>query len=108
MTVRRRRRDLALLRTLGFTAGQLRVAVVVQVAVLVMAGAAAGVLAGVVAGRQVWRLVVDQVSLPYAPAVPWIAMVAVPLCGLVLAEVLASLPRRTAARLKAGEVLRAE
>ena len=38
MTVRRRRRDLALLRTLGFTAAQLRSAVAVQVSVLVVAG----------------------------------------------------------------------
>jgi ABC-type antimicrobial peptide transport system permease subunit len=97
-----------LLRTLGFTGGQLRVAVAVQVAVLVVTGAVLGTVIGLVAGRVVWKLVVDQVSLPYAPSVPWLAVLAVPIVGLVLAELLASVPRRTAARLNATEALRTE
>ena len=108
MTVRRRRRDLVLLRTLGFTAAELRSAVAVQVSVLVVAGGGFGVVAGVIVGRQVWRLVVDSVSLPYAPVVPWVSLIAVPLAGLLLAQLLASVPRRTAARLHAAEVLRTE
>ena len=108
VTVRRRRRDLTVLRCIGFTGPQLRTTVAVQVAVLVVTGSIIGVLAGVLVGRTLWRLVTDGLSLPFAADIPWIWVVVVPAATLVLAQVVATIPRRAAGRLRAADVLRVE
>lgn len=107
-TVRRRRRDLAMLRTLGMTAHQLRSVVAVQVLALTVGGALVGTILGVVAGRQVWRLVVDSVPLPFSPAVPLVAVVLVPIATVVLTQLAATFSRRAAGRTHAALALRAE
>jgi hypothetical protein len=107
-SVRRRQRDLAIFRTIGFTGRDLRTVVTVQVAVLTLSGCAIGVVAGAVLGRQVWRLVIDNVGLPYAPVIPVLLMLAVPIGTVVLAYAAASWPRRAAGRLDPAVVLRSE
>lgn len=107
-TVRRRRRDLAILRTLGCTARQLRAIVSVQVVALTSGGAVLGALLGVVGGRQVWQLVVDRMSLPFAAEVPLLAVVLVPVATIVLAQLAATRTRRAAATVRPAEALRAE
>ena len=108
VTVRRRRRDLAMLRVLGLYGRQLRHIVTVQVAVLALGGAAVGVVLGVALGRVLWGAVADSVPLPVVIAFPVAAVVAVPLAIAVLAQLGASLSRRSAGRLRAGLALRAE
>jgi putative ABC transport system permease protein len=55
-SVRRRRRDLALLKALGFTQRQLAAAVAWQATVTAVIGAIVGIPLGVVSGRQLWIL----------------------------------------------------
>jgi hypothetical protein len=55
-SVRRRRRDLALLKTLGFTRRQLAVAVAWQASVAALVGNVVGVPAGIALGRWLWDL----------------------------------------------------
>jgi hypothetical protein len=107
-TVRRRRVDLALLRTLGMTSRDLRRVVFVQTSILVGTGAIAGALLGAVTGRQVWRLTVDAVHVAYVPVVPLAAIVLVPVATFVIAHVAATFPRRRAASLRPAAVLRSE
>jgi hypothetical protein len=55
-SVRRRRRDLALLKTLGFTRGQLAATVAWQASVAAVIGVVIGVPAGIALGRWLWDL----------------------------------------------------
>lgn len=108
MTARHRRRDLAMLRALGMTARQLRSVLAVQVLVLTVGGVVVGTLLGLVAGRQIWRMVVNSVALPFAPEVPMSALVLIPLATLLLTQLAATFSRRTAGHTKAAIALRAE
>ena len=106
--VRRRRRDLALLRVLGFTGRQVRSVVTTQVTAISVVGALVGVAAGVVVGRLVWRGIVDSIPLPFSPAMPLIAITLVLVAAVAVAQLAAVLPRRTATQLRPADVLRAE
>ncbi|MGD0811356.1 MAG: FtsX-like permease family protein, partial [Acidimicrobiales bacterium] len=53
-TVRKRRQDLALLKTLGFTRGQLAITLTWQATVTALVGIVVGVPVGIAAGRQLW------------------------------------------------------
>jgi hypothetical protein len=108
VSVRARRRELATLRALGFSARQLRASVLVQAVTTMVVALAIGVPLGVAAGRVLWRSFADRLGvLPY-PTVPlrWIAAAIVG--GLVVAAAAAALPGRAAARADAATVLRGE
>jgi FtsX-like permease family len=64
-SVRRRRRDIAVLRAVGFSQRQVRAAVAWQSATLMAVSLAVGVPAGLIAGRQIWLLL--TVSLACCP-----------------------------------------
>jgi ABC-type lipoprotein release transport system permease subunit len=108
VTVRRRRGDLAMLRVLGFSGRQLRRVVTVQVAVLALGGAVIGVVLGVALGRLLWTEVADSVPLPAVITFPVAALLLVPLVITVLAQIGASLSRRSAGRVRPALALRAE
>ena len=107
-SVRQRRRDLALLKTVGFVRRQLAAAVAWQATVAALVGIAVGIPLGVIAGRWLWDLFADQIyAVPYPTvSVPSIFLVA--LGTLVLANVVAAVPARTAARTPTAVLLRAE
>ena len=107
-TVRRRRGDLAMLRVLGMTTRQLRSVVVVHVLALTALGALIGAGLGVATGRQVWRLVVDSIPLPFLPSVPVAQLLLVPLAALLLAQVAGTFARLSAGRTQPALALRAE
>jgi hypothetical protein len=107
-SVRRRRRDLAMLKALGFTQRQLAAAVAWQSSVAVLVGVALGVPIGVVIGRFVWNLFAQEINAVPAPSVPTLSIVAIALGALVLANVVAAIPGRIAARTPTALVLRAE
>jgi hypothetical protein len=107
-SVRRRRRELALLKTLGFTQRQVAACVVWQSTVAAFIGVAAGLPLGVVAGRWLWILFAQQIYAVPRPTVPGAALVLVGLGALVLANAVATVPGRYAARTPTALVLRAE
>jgi ABC-type lipoprotein release transport system permease subunit len=108
IAVRRRRRDLAVLRVIGMSAAQLRGVVAVQVLVLAAAGGALGSLAGVLLGRQVWRWVTSSLAMPYSPAVPAVAALLVPGAAMVITQLAATFSRRAAGRTQPALALRTE
>ena len=69
-SVRRRRRDLAILKTLGFTGRQLATAVAVQAGVAAVIGCAVGIPAGIALGRVLWDLFAAEISAVPDPTVP--------------------------------------
>ncbi len=107
-SVRRRRRDLALLKTLGFTPRQLATAVAWQASVAATVGIIVGVPAGIALGRWLWSLFARAIYAVPQPSVPVLEIVLVGLGALVLANAVAAIPGRIAARTSTAHVLRAE
>jgi len=107
-SVRRRRRDLALLKTLGFTTRQLGAAVAWQASGAAVVGLVVGVPLGIAAGRQLWILFARSIAAVPHPTVPLLAVAIVAAGALVFANAVAALPARVAARTPAAEVLRSE
>ena len=107
-SVRRRRRDLALLKTLGFTRRQLAAAIAWQSSVATAIGTAIGVPLGVVLGRFLWDLFAHEIYAVPSPTVPILSVVAIVVSALVLANLVAAIPGRLAARTSTALLLRAE
>ena len=107
-SVRRRRHDLALLKTLGFTHRQLAAALAWQASVAAVIGIVVGVPLGIVLGRWLWTLFARQIYAVPRPGVPVLSVALVALGALVLANVVAALPGRSAARTSTALLLRAE
>jgi hypothetical protein len=107
-SVRRRRRDIALLKTLGFTRRQLAVAIAWQASVAAVVGIVLGVPTGIALGRWLWDLFARAIYAIPLPTVPTSQVILVALGALVLANVVAAVPGQMAARTLTALVLRAE
>ncbi len=107
-SVRRRRRDLALLKTLGFTQRQLASAIAWQASIAAMVGIVVGVPVGIALGRWLWTLFAQEIGAVPAPTVPVSWVVVAGSAALVLANVVAAFPGRRATRTPTAPVLRDE
>ena len=105
---RRRRRDLGVLKTVGFVPRQVFGVVLWQATTLAAIAVLVGVPLGVALGRWSWALFSDQAGVVREPVVPaW--QIAVVVAGtLLFANLVAALPGRMAARTRPAEALRAE
>jgi hypothetical protein len=106
--VRRRRRDLAIARSLGLRTDQARWVVGWQALVMAVLGAAAGLALGLLAGRLIWQRIVHGVGALVEVRVPPVIVVAAPLFAVALGLVLAALTGRRASGLRPADVLRSE
>ena len=105
-SVQRRRRDLAVLKTLGFTRRQIIATVAAQALVSAVIADAIGTPLGIAAGRQLWIAFARSIDAVPAPTVP----ASVAIVGgvtLLVAMAVAVIPGRLAARTPAAVVLRA-
>ncbi|HEY2593614.1 MAG TPA: FtsX-like permease family protein, partial [Chloroflexota bacterium] len=107
-SVRQRRRDLALLKTLGFVRRQLSAAVAWQATVAAVVGVVVGLPLGVIVGRWLWNLFAQQINAVPYPTVPVGSLLLVVLGTLLLANIIAALPARAAARTPTALMLRSE
>jgi hypothetical protein len=107
-SVRRRRRDLAILKTLGFERRQIRATVAWQASALAFVAMCIAVPAGIALGRWTWRLLADQISVVPQPVVPAALTTGITLGALILANAIAAIPGRAAARLQPAQILRTE
>jgi ABC-type lipoprotein release transport system permease subunit len=106
--VRRRSHELAVLRALGMTQSQCRWVVVTQASILAIIGLLFGVPLGLALGRTVWRAVANYTPLQYVPPTAALALLLVVPAALLIANALAAVPGRRAARLRISHILRAE
>jgi hypothetical protein len=106
--VRRRRRDLALLKTLGFTRRQITGSVAWQATTFASLALLFGIPIGVVVGRWVWTALADNLGTVAEPIVPVLALVVAVPAVLLIANAVAFVPGRIAARLRPATVLRSE
>jgi hypothetical protein len=107
-SVRQRRRDLALLKTMGFVRRQLAAAVAWQATTVAVVGIVVGIPLGIVVGRWLWELFAEQINAVPYPTVSVLSVVLVALGTVGLANIVATLPARSAARTPTAILLRAE
>jgi len=107
-SVHRRRRDFAVLRTIGFTGWQVRGAVGWQASALTGAALCLGIPAGILCGRLAWRIFAHQLGIVPAAVVPLAGLAVLVAAGLVLAVAIAAVPGESAARARPAEILRSE
>jgi ABC-type lipoprotein release transport system permease subunit len=107
-SVRRRRRDLALLKVLGFTRRQVAAAISWQSSVATAIGTVIGVPLGVVLGRFLWDLFAHEIYAVPSPTVPIASVLLIVASAMVLANVVAAIPGRVAAKTSTALLLRAE
>lgn len=106
-TARRRRTDLAVLKTLGFTSRQLASTLIWQATSAVLCGVVVGIPLGLIVGRQLWDVFDRNIDVVPHPATP-LSVALVALGALLLAVVVAAIPGRMAARTPAAVALRQE
>jgi ABC-type lipoprotein release transport system permease subunit len=107
-SVRRRRRELAVLKTLGFDRRQVRSTVAWQASTLACIGLVLGIPAGLFVGAAVWRPVADGLGVTSSPPFPALAVMLVVPAAFAATNLLAFLPARAAARIRPAVALRAE
>ena len=106
--IRRRRRQLAVLKTLGFDRRQLLGTVAWQATTFAAIGLALGLPLGVAAGRWAWYLFAEQIDVVPEPVTPIRLVLLIVPAAVLLANVVAALPAWSAAQTRAAAVLRAE
>jgi ABC-type lipoprotein release transport system permease subunit len=107
-SVRRHRRDFAVLRALGFTRRQVIAAVASQATTVAVVALVVGLPCGVLLGRWAWNVFTNSLAVPNEAVAPVVALVvAIPIAVLV-ANLMAAFPSLFAARLRPAEALRSE
>jgi ABC-type lipoprotein release transport system permease subunit len=107
-SVRRRRRDLAVLKTLGFDRGQIRATIAWQATTLALVGLIIGIPAGILVGSFVWRQVATGLGIATTPQIPVLALLLTIPAALVAVNLIAYAPARAAARTRPAVALRSE
>ncbi|MGH9083977.1 MAG: FtsX-like permease family protein [Acidimicrobiales bacterium] len=102
------RRELAVLRTVGFTRKQARQVVYVHGALVAVAAIGIGVPLGVAAGRVGWRAFADHLGVASDPSTPALHIAATAVLAVATCALLSLLPARATASRAPAEVLRAE
>lgn len=105
---RRRRRELALLRTIGFTGRQLAATVLWLATTTIVIGLLFGVPIGIAVGQLSWRLFADQLDVVNTPTVPALALVGLVVVALALANLIAAVPALKARHVDTAGLLRPE
>ena len=108
VAVRRRRRDLAILKTIGFDRGQVRATVVWQATTLALVGLVVGLPLGIVVGRILWGLVAGGLGVSTSIDVSVWTIVAIIPAAILVTNVVAAFPGRSAARTSPAVILRSE
>jgi ABC-type antimicrobial peptide transport system permease subunit len=107
-SVRRRRRDLALLKVLGFTRRQVAATLAWQSSIAALIGVVVGVPVGVLVGRELWLLFARSINAVPDPVTPVASAVLVGVGALVFAVLVSWIPGRSAARTPPALILRSE
>jgi putative ABC transport system permease protein len=104
-SVRRRRHDLAMLKSFGCTRNQLTTVVLTQSLLLAGIALVIGLPLGIVAGRWLWIATARWLGIAESIELPAGTLLLVVACTLLTAGVVAVVPGRAAARLPAAAVL---
>jgi ABC-type lipoprotein release transport system permease subunit len=106
--IRRRRHDLAVLKSLGFLRRDLARTVTVQAITLATCALVIGLPIGIVLGRFVWNRFADWQGIPSVPMVSALVLALIGVAVLLVAVLIAIIPARVAARTAPAAALRTE
>ena len=104
----RRRRDLALMQTVGFTRGQVRQAVFTQATLIGVIALVVGLPVGVLIGRAIWTVFQDRLGTVAGVVVPWTVLGIVVVVVLALVNLVGLVPAFRLLRRHPAETLRSE
>jgi ABC-type lipoprotein release transport system permease subunit len=106
--VRRRRRDLAILKTLGFVRAQVSATVAWQATTIAAVALLAGIPLGIAFGRWAWRVVAAQLGVVSGPVLPLLTVLAIAVGTVLAANLIAAAPGWAAGRTRPAIVFRSE
>jgi len=107
-STRRRARELAILKTLGFTRRQVFATVAWQATTIASIGLLIGLPLGIAIGRFAWNVFADNLGVVSEVVTPpGLILLTIP-ATILLANLIAALPGRSAARTQPAVALRAE
>jgi hypothetical protein len=107
-TVRRRRHDLAVLRSIGFTRRDARIAIAWQATLIAIVGLVVGIPLGIVAGRLIWKQLAENFPVAYVPPFALFGVLLVVPVAIIVANLIAAGPGHAATRIRPARVLRTE
>lgn len=107
-TAKVRQRELVVMRALGMTRGQSRLAIVTQSGLVAAVGCLAGIPLGVAVGRTLWRVVADNTPIQFVAPTAWAVVALTPVLAWIAANLLAMWPAHQVASRSVGETLREE
>ncbi len=107
-SIRRRRQELAILRTLGFTRRQLAASVGWQALTTIAIGLVVGLPLGVALGRPLWRRFAAQLYVVADPTTPVLALAVLTFAAIAVALLVSVFPARSATRVNPALLLRPE
>jgi len=107
-SVRRRRRELAVLRTMGFVRRQVWLSVFWQTATLVAIALVVGIPLGALLGRLPWNVFAEDLGAVAEAQVAWVPFLLTIPAALLLAGMVAAVPAWMAGRTRPSVALRAE
>ncbi|MET0736654.1 MAG: ABC transporter permease, partial [Acidimicrobiales bacterium] len=107
-SVRGRRRELAVVKSLGFLRRQVQGVVLTQTLVTVVIGLVIGIPVGIALGGVLWQILAEQLGVVAEQDIPTLAILAYAGSGAILAILLTAVPARIASRTPAALVLTQE
>jgi putative ABC transport system permease protein len=107
-SVRRRRSNIALLRSMGFARRQVWGVVLVQALTLAVVALVLGVVLGLIGARVAWTIFADHLGLTAGRVFPWTGLLVMIPTALALTVAIAALPAYLAGRTRPAAVLREE
>lgn len=109
VSVVRRRREMGMLKAIGFVNRQVGATVLWQATTVALVGVVIGVPLGIVVGRLVWNAFATNLGAVPAAAVPGLTIAVLALSVFVVANALAVIPAVTSARRRSvGQLLRTQ
>ena len=107
-SVRRRRRDLAILKTIGFVRRQVAAVVAWQATSFALGALVVGLPVGIAGGRWAWSAVASGIGSTSPPIVPVLVVALIVPGTLIAANAISAWPAWRAARLHPATVIRSE
>ncbi len=108
LSIRRRRRDFAVLKSLGCVRRQVSATVAWQATVSALAAGVIGIPLGIMVGRWVWIFIAGGLGIRTGPSVPVWPLVGIGVATLVAGNLVAAAPAWAAARMRPAIALRTE
>lgn len=106
--IRRRRRDLAVLKSLGMPPSKLSATIFWQATTIGLVSTAIGLPLGIVAGRWAWNVVASQLGVAPQPEIPGLVLGALCAGVLIVVNLVAAGPAVVARRVAPASVFRTE